>query len=119
MVIKMKQTLKTLAETMHWEVLFLPPQNIEVTGGYCGDLLSHVMSHISKGNLWITVLSHKNVIAVASLMQVSGILLTENITMETDCLDQAKKEGIGVFRTSLSAFEAAYRLGKLFEEAKR
>ena len=52
-------------------------------------------------------------------MQVSGILLAENITMEADCLDQAKKEGIGVFRTSLSAFEAAHRLGKLFEEAKR
>ena len=111
--------IKELKEKLELTLLCGDDLGREVTGCYCGDLLSHVMSHISKGNLWITVLSHKNVIAVASLMQVSGILLAENITMEADCLDQAKKEGIGVFRTSLSAFEAAHRLGKLFEEAKR
>ena len=47
--------------------------NKEITGGYTSDLLSDVMGNINDGNIWITLQTHKNVMAIASLRDVSGV----------------------------------------------
>jgi hypothetical protein len=49
----------------------------EVTGGYASDLLSYVMAKAREGNLWVTVQSHPNVVAVASLVNLAGIVIAE------------------------------------------
>ncbi|MGB3565500.1 MAG: serine kinase, partial [Thermoanaerobaculia bacterium] len=46
----------------------------EVTGGYMSDLLSDVLAHSSDGNLWITLQRHQNIVAVASMKQLAGIV---------------------------------------------
>ena len=58
------------------------PTSTEVCCGYTCDLLSWVMAHGKKGMAWITVQTHMNVIAVASLMEMSAVILPEGITME-------------------------------------
>ena len=42
----------------------------EVTGGYCGDLLSWVMSRAAAGDAWMTVMGNVNSIGVAALADI-------------------------------------------------
>ena len=46
----------------------------EVSGGYASDLLSCVMAKAQPDNVWITLQSHPNVVAVANV-SVSSTLL--------------------------------------------
>ena len=47
----------------------------EVAGGYSGDLLSDVMGNSEPGQVWITIQTHVNIAAVASLRELAGIIL--------------------------------------------
>jgi predicted transcriptional regulator len=85
----------------------------EVGGGVVGDLLSVVMSQASKGDLWITVQCHPNVVAVASLTGVSGIVVTYGYTPEPATLDKARQEGVPILTTPASSFEVAGRVYEL------
>lgn len=85
----------------------------EIKGVYICDLLSWVMSHANKGNAWITVMSHANVIAVASLLDLGCIIVPENIEVDADALKKAEEEGIPVLSTGMNAFEIAVELEKM------
>jgi len=85
----------------------------EVGGGIVGDLLSVVMSQASKGNLWITVQCHPNVVAVASLTGLSGIVVAYGYAPEPATLEKAQQEGVPVLTTPASSFEVAGRLYEL------
>jgi hypothetical protein len=86
----------------------------EVTGGYVSDLLSDVMANTKDGYIWITLQTHQNIVAVATLKELSGIILVNNRTPDADTLKKADEEGIPILVSSLSAFEIAgllYNLG--------
>ncbi len=87
--------------------------NQNVVGVYICDLLSNVMAHGQAGNLWITIQTHQNVLAVASLLNFSAILLPEGLSPERDVLEKAREEGVVILQSSLSAFELAGRLYEL------
>ena len=80
--------------------------NAEVSCGYTCDLLSWVMAHGTAGMAWVTVQTHMNVTAVASLMEMAAVIIPEGIQMEQPSLDKAKDEGITVLQTKLTAYEA-------------
>lgn len=82
----------------------------ESQGGYCGDLLSWVMSHASKGNAWITVQIHPNIIAVAVLLELSCIIIPENIGIEQLTIDKANAESIPILQSSDSAFDLCAKI---------
>jgi predicted transcriptional regulator len=82
----------------------------EVTGGYSGDLLSDVMARAKPKDLWITIQGHQNIVAVALLTEVAGIIVSGGIEPERDTLDRADREGIPVLCTPLSAFQVAWQL---------
>ena len=77
----------------------------EVTCGYTCDLLSWVMAHGKPGMAWITVQTHMNVIAVASLMEMAAVIIPEGIEMEEPTLAKARDEGICVLQSGKTAFE--------------
>lgn len=85
----------------------------EAQGGYCGDLLSWVMSHASKGNAWITVQIHPNIIAVAVLLEISCIIIPENIGVEQLTIDKANAEGIPLLQSSHTAFDLCAKITSL------
>ncbi|MHB1391923.1 MAG: AraC family transcriptional regulator [Clostridia bacterium] len=85
----------------------------ELTGVYICDLLSWVMSHSKKGDAWITVQTHSNIIAVAALLELSCVIVPEDIEVEEGTLSKAEEEGIAVFQSNLSAFELAKELYKM------
>ena len=82
----------------------------EVSCGYTCDLLSWVMAHGAAGMAWVTVQTHMNVIAVASLMEMAAVIIPEGIEMERPSLDKANDEGICVLQTALTAYEICARL---------
>ncbi len=87
----------------------------ELAGVYVCDLLSWVMSHANKGDAWITVHTHMNIIAVALLTEVSAIIIPEGIAVEAATINKANEEGIPILCGEQSAYKIccdAYNLLK-------
>jgi serine kinase of HPr protein (carbohydrate metabolism regulator) len=87
-----------------------------VSGAYTSDLLSDVIANSKKENIWITLQIHVNVIAVASLKELSAIIIVMNKDFDKDTIEKADKENIPIFKTSLTAYEIS---GKLYEYGVR
>ena len=85
-------------------------KSANVRCGYTCDLLSWVMAHGKAGMAWVTVQTHMNVIAVASLMEMAAVILPENIEMEAASLEKAKEEGVTVLRSPCTAYELCARM---------
>ncbi len=85
----------------------------EVTGGYTSDLLSDVMGHAKEGQVWITLQTHKNVMAIASLKDLAAIILVKGLNPEEDMAEQSNKEAIPVLQTTKEAFEISGELYNL------
>lgn len=79
--------------------------NLQVRDIYCSDLLSWVMAHAPKGAAWITVHTNLNIVAVASLAELSCIIIPEGIEMEENILKKAVQEGIPVISSTLTAYQ--------------
>ena len=103
-------TVQDFAAKGQFNVLAMPEPNREICGAYIGDLLSWVMGKAKADNIWITIMSNVNVIAVASLSDVSCVLLAEGVTFSNDLLNTAKEKGINVLSTSLASYEAAIKV---------
>jgi len=88
----------------------------EVTGAYCSDMLSHVMAHGREGQLWITVQTHQNVAAVATLMNMSAVVITGGKKPCKELLDRADEEGVPVFTTGECSFDTSGRLYNLLRQ---
>lgn len=89
--------------------------NREITGGYVSDLLSDVMGNAKEGHVWTTLQTHKNVMAIASLKDLSAVILVKGFQPDEDMAKQSEEEGIPVLSTTENTFEIA---GKLYETLK-
>jgi len=87
----------------------------EVSGAYVSDLLSDVMGNAEEGMIWITLQTHRNVMAIASLKELAAVILVKGLEPEEDTLEHAKEEEIPVFGTELPTFEIS---GKLYDLLK-
>lgn len=85
----------------------------EVTGGYASDLLSDVMGHAKEGQIWVTLQTHKNTMGVASLKDLSAVVLVKGFAPEADTLKLSEIEGIPVLGSDREAFELCGELYKL------
>jgi hypothetical protein len=85
----------------------------EVSGGYASDLLSDVMAHAGKDSLWVTVQVHQNIVAVAVVKDLVGIVLVNGREPEQETLARAKQEGVPILATKLPTFEVVGRLYQL------
>lgn len=106
-------TIRTVIEKLSLEVLCSETQiDREIQGGYASDMLSCVMAGAQKGNIWVTLLKHLNVIAVAVLIEIPAIILSENAQLEQAALKKADDEGIVVLRSPENTYAI---VGKLYE----
>ena len=85
---------------------------MEVTGGYASDLLSCVMAKAQAGNVWVTLQGHPNIVAVASLLNLAGIIVTEGMIPDATTVEKAEQQGIPILTTELTTFTV---VGRLFE----
>jgi hypothetical protein len=105
--------LKEIAAKLGWE-LKTPnvPTDVEVKTGYASDLLSDVLANSVEGDLWVTRQTHLNIVAIAVMRDLAGILLVNGTEPESDTLEKATEKMVPIFRTRMSAFEV---VGKLYQ----
>lgn len=84
-----------------------------VTGCYIGDLLSLVMSRAQEGEIWLTVQTNINIIAVAVLVGLSCIIVTEGMEIPEETRAKADEQGIALFTTAQPTYQVAHALAAL------
>lgn len=102
--------LSKLTEELSLQVFHAGDMETEVTGVYCGDLLSWVMGKARPGQIWCTIMSNQNVAAVAALNDLACVLLTEDVKPDTPLLEKAQEQNITLLGTPLSTYSAAFFL---------
>ncbi len=103
-------TVKELKEQCSFDVICMPDGEREICGCYIGDLLSWVMGRAQEDNAWITIMSNINVVAVASLSDVSCVVLAEGVTLDDEVKNTAEQKGINVLCSKEPIFETALKI---------
>jgi hypothetical protein len=104
--------LDEIKRAFNLKVLAIPEElGRTVSGGYTSDLLSDVMAHSREGHLWITLQTHQNIIAVAKLKNLAGIVLVNGREPEAETMRRAAEEKIPLLQTADSAFNIS---GKIY-----
>ncbi len=81
-----------------------------VEGGYVSDLLSDVIAGAKEGDLWITLQLHQNIVAVAFLNNLAGIVIVGGREPEPETLEKAEEQGVPIMVSGLPAYEVVGRL---------
>ena len=106
-------TVQQLKDQLSLTALTLPDGDREVEGVYVGDLLSWVMGRAQADNVWLTIMSNLTIVAVATLADVSCIILCEGVTLEESVRNTAEAKGVNILTTEAPAYETAKRLAEL------
>lgn len=106
-------TVSVLASQMGFRALSMPDPDREISGVYVGDLLSWVMGRANEGDLWLTIMTNVNVIAVATLAGVAAVLLCEDCEPDAELIALAEEKGINLLVTKERIYESCLRVGAL------
>ncbi|MFA8450335.1 MAG: DRTGG domain-containing protein [Bacteroidales bacterium] len=83
----------------------------DFNGAYVSDLLSDVMGKAQNNQVWITLQTHKNIMAIASLKDLSAIILVQGLKPDADTIEKSNEDGIPILICDLPTFEIA---GKIY-----
>lgn len=106
-------TVEKFTSISGFEALAMPSPESEIEGAYVGDLLSWVMGKAGERNLWITIMTNVNIVAVAMLREISAIILAEGVEIDAEVIDAARLKGVNVLRTPLASYEAAKKIAEI------
>jgi len=109
-------TIKEAASALGAEIIQDEFDDSELQGAYTSDLLSDVMAHAKDGGALITIQSHKNTVAVATLVNISVIVICNSRPIPDDMIAAAKDEGIAIILTKENQFTVSGKLYRLFNE---
>ena len=84
-----------------------------IASAYMSDLLSCVMTGAKPHSVWVTLIANINIVAVASLLEISAIIITEDAQPNQDTIDRANMEGIVLLSTKDSSYIVAGHLWDL------
>jgi hypothetical protein len=87
--------------------------NREITGGYSADLLSCVMARAKAGNVWVTLQAHPNVLAVALLLEMAAVIISEGAPIPGELKAKANAEGIALLATPHTTFWVVSELARM------
>lgn len=104
-------TVREFAEMQKLAVLVEADLTRKIGGGYCGDLLSWVMSRAQSDDCWFTVMGNVNAVAVSVLADCACIVLCENAPLDEDAKIKAEQQGVNILSSSQNAFALASALG--------
>ena len=105
-----KMKIKDFADKLNLKVLTDYDSEREITGCYCGDLLSWVMSRAKEGDAWLTVMGNVNAVAVAVLTDCACIVLTENASLDEQAKQKAEMQGVCFLQSEKNAYELAVEI---------
>jgi len=85
---------------------------VQPVSGYVSDMLSCVMTGAKNKAIWVTLQAHNNIVAVASLLDVAAVIITENAQPDEATIKKANEQGITLLSSPRNSF---YVVGKLWE----
>ena len=103
-------TVQQLIDACGFTAAALPDPDREVSGVYIGDLLSWVMGRAGADEAWITIMSNRNVVAVATLADTACIVLAEGVVPDEGVAELATQKGVNILQSPLSAYDIALKL---------
>ncbi len=103
-------TVKELCDKCGFKPLCLPSPDRNIIGAYTGDLLSWVMGRAFQNNAWITIMTNINVVAVASLSDVSCVIIAEDAVPDEAVIKTAESKGVNLISSSLPSYETGLKL---------
>jgi hypothetical protein len=113
--------LSTIIEKLELKVLTAEKDfsQISVKNGYISDLLSCVMAGAPNSSIWVTIQAHNNIVAVAALLDLSAIIITEGATPDPGTIHKANEEGITLLQTEQNSFHTVGMLWELGIRAEK
>ena len=84
----------------------------DISGCFICDLLSHAMGKVETDNLWITVQTNMNIIAIAVLTELSAIIIAQDMDIAENVIEKANDEGVTLLRSDKTAYELALMIGE-------
>jgi hypothetical protein len=110
-------TLGEVAEALKLEICACPEEmGRPVKGGYVSDLLSDVIANAKEGDIWVTLQLHQNIVAVAFLNNLAGIVIVGGRQPDADTVKKSEEQGVPILVTQLCAYEI---VGKLYDMGVR
>lgn len=103
--------VETLAKSLNLTVFAMPEPERPVSVGYAGDLLSWVMGYAPENCAWLTIMSNHNVAAVALMVDISCVILTEGVKPDEALLKRATERGVNLLGCTTPTFEMANQMG--------
>ncbi len=106
-------TIKELIKALNLKVVVEGDLEKEVLGGYASDLLSNVMAKSNEGDLWLTIQGHQNIVAIAELIELAGIVVTEGFIIDEETINKAEELNINLLSSELGTYQLAGRINQL------
>lgn len=106
-------TVREMADALSLTQISVGDADRTFDGVYIGDLLSWVMGRAESGNVWITIMSNINIVAVATLADVACIVLAEGVTLDDNVRTTAEQKGVNIYTTEMTAYEIAAHLAMI------
>lgn len=108
-------TVNELAAACGFSAVLLPDGEREVSGAYAGDLLSWVMGRASEGNAFVTIMTNLNVVAVASLRDLSCVIFAEGVPVPQEVLDAAADKEVNLLGSGQPMYETCAALSRCLQ----
>lgn len=109
-------TVEKVVSALEADIFVKGNMSKAITGCYISDMLSDVMAKSKEGELWITLQTHPNIVAVAVIKGLSAIILTNGRQPEAETAKKAEKEGLPILIYKGSTFEAAGKIYMLLQQ---
>jgi serine kinase of HPr protein (carbohydrate metabolism regulator) len=110
-------TIREAAEALGAQIIQDEFENTELSGAYTSDHLSDVMANAKDGGALITIQAHKNTVAVATLVNISVIVVCNSRPIPDDMIAAAKDEGIAIILTKENQYKVSGKLYALLGNA--
>jgi len=104
-------TILETASALGLEIIQGNFEDSSLSSAYTSDLLSDVIANAKEGGALITIQAHKNTVAVATLANISVIIVCNSRPIPDDMLDAARGEGIAILLSKENQFTVS---GKLY-----
>ena len=105
--------LQMVAEALNLTQITGQEIDCEITGCYIGDLMSLAMARLEEGEIWITIQTNLNVVAVSVLKGAGCVILADGAQPDADTKAKAEAEGVALFTSEKSVYILAKELGAL------
>ncbi len=107
--------LEELINLLELSPFCVTDENREVSGAYCGDLLSDVLAHLDDGDVWFTIQGHVNIVAVAQLRDAACIVLTNGVTPDPQTVAKARTMDVSICGSEKTSASLCMELAQVLQ----